>query len=467
MLGVIDENIISEIFHYFPIKYKFNTFQCVSVDWRSIVWRPCFNRRLVLNFQDSTPTSSSLDADSFVQMELFKRCEHSLGELFGPDGIWSELTEVRLTGVTRDMDIVEWIRTIPTLERIELIRPDLESVHAILGSPEDADDLKPRHPNLKSIRLSEIELESIHQLEFLRLDNLKELVLNEVFLIKDDSSFLSSPTRRGSFDTCGEDLQLAPGRKPHCLERLDLYVIPFPELLNFLNNSFSIHSFVSLNFLKIRCLSSTAHADQLAAMIAAKVEPAGWPMLAELEVGIVTSHLVKVLTDKCHPHTLRRLAFTSRVDVAMGPDLGRLADFFPNIEEISFRAKSSSQLIEFARVLSLSNWKSSIRKLKISWTVVNSISVDSLVRLRIAMRGMPFFHAGPRMLRVDRKAHRDSVVHVGDAFDRFYRELCHDRIVCECDECAQGGVDESHTWEMAEEEWAELDKDLKAAYSHV
>lgn len=49
-------------------------------------------------------------------------------------------------------------------------------------------------------------------------------------------------------------------------------------------------------------------------------------------------------------------------------------------------------------------------------------------------------------------------------FCAFFDELCRDRIVCECNDCAGGDFDPSHILEMAQDEWDSLPSELKHSY---
>jgi hypothetical protein len=471
--GILDEYLIFEILQYFPLRRRFCAFQFVSKDFYAAVNKPLFNRKLELDLRDSfnedledphhTAVAKLLSEDAQFQLLIYERCIGNLRFLFDKKGLWSQISELILVGLKTDSQIIRWVARLDSLESLELIAPEVAAVHDLL----DCDQL----PQLKSICLRDVEFESLQELDLFGRPALEELILSEIFLIKDYSILSSSIIDLEPLSSQLEDSLLNPSppptaildKLPHVLRRLDLYVIPFPELLGYLKTAFSNYLFPDLNYLKIRCLASSTNADQLASLIDSRVETHGWSALEELEIGIATPKVIRVIEDKCNRSSLKRLAFSSRVDLTrIDVELHSFAAAFPNVSKISFRAKSSSQISEFADLVSRTPWRNSLDKLKISWHIVNSVGVADLVKLRIALGAMRTFIAGSRSLAASRTGiARDGMRN--DGFQNFFIEVCKDRIICECEEC-QASPDESHVVEIATEEWAELDLGLKQSY---
>ena len=446
----LDEHVLNEIFSFFPELFKFKTLQFLAKDYRDFVWNCQFNGRLELDFDASSCS---------IPLALLNARRGSEHTLFARGAIWSRLRHLRLVGQTEfSPALLELIvgANIETLERIELIRANSETVSSLLG-------LVGESSCLRSISICEAELESVHELDVFSIPSLQELRLNELFLIKDQSVLtISPPSRAVSRDELVVVEEL-PQQTTHGLERLELYLLPFSELLNFLKLSFSTHRFPNLSVLKIRCLSNVAHADQLASVLSAKVGDGGLPALADLDVGILTERLLNSVEAVCGQAGLRRLSFASRLEIDVATDLLGFAQQFPDVEELTVRVKHSEQLAALAAVVADSNWKQSLKKLKLTWSVINSISAEALVALRAAVAEARRVHAAQRSFVIESRT--KSAPAIVNPFERFFVELCRDRIVCECDECAYGDVDESHILDLAQEEWDALEESQRMEFA--
>jgi hypothetical protein len=221
---------------------------------------------------------------------------------------------------------------------------------------------------------------------------------------------------------------------------MDIYISPFPELLNFLRLSLSRVTLEHLSVLSLRCVGSSSQSDQLASVISAKVPRLGWTNLRELEVGVVTNALVSVLKERCP--SLRRINLSAQAEAR----LVDIAHAFPQVSDLSLRVKSNDQLGELISVLHLTSWKSNIKRLKITWTVVNSIPAESLVKLRIALRDLAGIKCTARSITLWTDSRGSKPL---DAFSLFLSEICR-------------GEHKS-----AQEEWGRLSDDLRNAYSQL
>ena len=426
----MDENILNEIVSYFPRKFKFSTFQFVSKDFYAFVWNPNYNRAVTFDFEHRPG----------LDVKLLNR--KSKDTLFGTSCIWSSLSRVKLIGLTdnRHLSLVEQLASLSSLEHVEITRSQPGCVKALIAGLRGSQ-------SLVSLVISEVEMETVEDIDVwsLRLPHLTSLVLNEVFVIHSPGSGPSSPSGLGTMASL----------YPSCLERMDIYVGPFPELLNVFQRALSTVSLSNLTFLRIRCPSTPSHPDKLASVISAKVSVNGWPSLNQLEVGFVTSSLVHSLRDRCP--AVSRISFSDRVDAT----LTEIACAFPQVHDLTLRVKHNGQLEELVQVYMNTSWRHSVDHLKVTWTVVNSMSVETLVALRVAV-GLRFFHCSARSLHAS-----DSLcVRRESFFCAFFDELCRDRIVCECDDCGggTGDVDACHILETAQEEWEALPSELKHSY---
>ena len=427
--------LLNEIFSFLPDKDRFATIQRVSKEWKAVVWHPEFNRDVCLHLDSRNPKD--------IQTRMFRKFEKKLHALVGPAGLWSQLQRLSITGVPHDSDMINSIlQTGPFLQSLELIRPDPEAVCSLVES-------SCKLENVTRISIKEVELESLHEIDFFSFSLLTSLSLEEVFLVKDHSVLsLTPPSPADDFIS----------RESHNLKSLDLYILPFSELLNFLKLSLTRFLFPCLLHLRLRCLSSSQHADQLASVIDSKVPVGGWSSLASIEVGIVTDDLVECISSKCDPANLREMKFPSKLDLTLMQTFYKFANRFNHVSDLTVRIKSSKQLEELAEVITDTPWQFSIDRLKISWSLVNSISVTALTRLRICLGKGRSLHASSRMASIQREDSRGKK----DAYSIFFQELCKDRLVCECEECAGGQVVEEHVRALAEEEWeAELPRNLR------
>jgi hypothetical protein len=426
----MDENILNEIVSYFPNKFKFNTFQFVSKEFHAFVWNPNYNRLAIFDFE-RRPS---------IDVKLLNR--KSITTLLSPGGIWSNLSSVKLVGLMDNchISLVHDLTSLRSLEHIEITRSQPNCVKALIGG------LRESH-SLLSLVISEVEMETVEDIDVwsLRLPHLTTLVLNEVFVIHSPGSGPCSPSGQGT----------TASLYPSCIERMDIYVGPFPELLNLFQRALSTISLSNLTYLRIRCPTAPSHPDKLASVISAKVNVNGWPSLAQLEVGFVNSSLIHSLRDRCP--AVSRISFSDRVDAS----LGELACAFPQVVDLTLRVKHDGQLQELVHVFMSTSWRHSVDHLKVIWTVVNSMSIETLIALRVAV-GLKFFHCSPRSLVAS-----DSLcVRRESYFCAFFDELCRDRIVCECDDCGAGtgDVDPLHILEMAQDEWDSLPSELKHSY---
>lgn len=425
----MDENILNEIVSYFPKKFKFNMFQLVSKEFNAFVWNPNYNRSAIFDFE-RRPS---------IDVKLFN--SKSRSTLFGPGGIWSNLSSVKLVGLMDNchISLVHDLTSLRSLEHIEITRSQPNCVKALIKGLGESQ-------SLLSLVISEVEMETVEDIDVwsLRLPHLTTLKLNEVFVIHSPGSGPCSPS---GFGTTAGLLY------PSCLEHMDIYVGPFPELLNLLQRALSTVSLSNLTYLRIRCPTAPSHPDKLASVISAKVNVNGWPSLTQLEVGFVNSSLIHSLRDRCPG--VSRISFSDRVDAS----LGEVACAFPQVVDITLRVKHDSQLQELVQVFMSTSWRHSVDHIKVTWTVVNSMSIDTLIALRVSV-GLKFFHCSPRSLIAS-----DSLcVRRESYFCAFFDELCRDRIVCECNDCAGGDFDPSHILEMAQDEWDSLPSELKHSY---
>lgn len=444
----LEENVLNEIVSYFPSNFKFKTLQFLAKDFSNFVWNSIFNSELVIDF-------NAVKASACRSLLLSRRGQEQT--LFQSGGIWSNLRHLKLVGWRDNASLLELIvvSNLHTLESIHLVRPDADAVSllvALLQTPS----------NVKSVTIAEAELESVHDLCFLTIPTLTELKLNELFLIKDQSILtISPPSRSSSFE--GQIVERDANTVAHGLTNLELYLLPFSELLNFLKISFSSYTFPDLKRLQIRCLSGVSHADQLAAVLAAKAGDAGLSALEDFDVGILTKRLLFTLETVCSGSSLRKLSFASRLEIDVSSDLSDFAHRFPAIENLSVRIKSSEQVVELATVVSNSNWSRSLTAVKVTWSVVNSIDGRALVRLRASLARSDNVHATQRTFILDDRV--SIPISSKEPFEVFFNELCRDRIVCECDECSCGEQDESHILELAQEEWYSLEIDQRTQFS--
>ena len=436
------ELLFNEIFSYLSEKDKFSILQKVCREWRTVVWHPEFNQTVSLRLDESNT--------KHVQTQMYRKFEKHLNALLESTGAWSQLLRLSITGLTHTSPLLDYIAPIgSSVQSLQLIRPDPESVHSIV---ENAHQFK----NLSKMCVSEVELEFLHEIDFLSFPLLTDLTLEEVFLVKDHSVLSLTPPSHED-DNFNGDI-----RETCKLVSLDLYILPFSELLNFLKTCLNRFFFPSLTYFRVRCLSASQHADQLATVIETKVPRRGWHSLESIEIGIVTDDLVEAISSRCDPATLHKIFFPSKIDISFNTTLSLFANRFCNVSDLSVRIKSSKQVEELAGVISNSPWRYSISSIKVSWSSINSISVIALVKLRLSL-GRDFeqqaFKASSRMVSATLRCTYSK--EDDDPFKRFFHELCRDRIVCECEECASSSNIE-HISALAEEEWeSELPKKLR------
>jgi hypothetical protein len=428
---MFEDHVLNKIEGYLDPQVKLECLQFVSRDMHAFAWNPEFSPTLII------------EAGS-LHMQLV-RSDISRAKL-----LYSRLKRIRLVGPKHTEVFEEFVQlNHETVEFIELIKPDSSAVRTLM-------DCLPKLQGLRYLYVSETELESVEDLDVfaINLPKLEELIVNEVFMIRGLSSTSTPVSPNTSLLAKSQSL----------LERLDIYILPFGELLEFLKRSFSHCVFPSLRFFHVRCLSSPAHADQLANVIEAKVPSQGWNCLQDVDVGIVTDSLVSSLKNVCTDQ-VRSVCFSARLET----DLGLIAEAFPLIRNFSARVKHNAQLLELVHVISDSSWSGSLKNFRVSWSVVNSMSAETLVRLRISLGRLGFFHASARLVTACTETRPKPMVQRGDGFEIFFIDICKDRIVCECDECGAGtgDVNPAHILELAREEWDCMDQSLKAEFLSV
>ena len=434
-----DETLTNEISIFLGKKERFKTLQFLSRELYAFVWNPQYSQSLVLG------ASGGIEP-ALVKFSLERAVE-----------LWSKLKHLTMVGTEADTPLI-FQRLLEantsSLYCIELVKPSAHSVATLLS-------MLPRCSQVSTLKLAEAELESVGDLAIYRsgVCSVRRLIIDEIFLVRSSTnpSVVSSPM-------AVKALMRRP-REEQALESLDVYILPFSEQISFLNSCLSYGLFPNLSSIRIRCLSSVSHADMLASVIEAKVPIHGWPLMERIDTGMITESLFATLTDHCAADRIKSLSFGDRIDVEL-PDL---TNAFPLTEIFVARVKNNIHFLRMVEAIEVSSWKSSLRSLKISWSVLNSISVSVLVRLRIALHDLAWFRASARQVTVT--ASKQSrvappTVVSKDAFQMFFVEICKDRIVCECDECGAGcgDVDETHVLEMAQDEWNELDKNLRNEY---
>ena len=403
----MEDQLLNAIMAYFSDEVRFEVFQFVSRDWHACVWNPSFNQSLVL---DSCQSSSiGMRLVRFRGLDVFS-------------SVWSRLVSVKLVGI-KDPALVRAVMAIPSLRTVEMASTTAECVGIVVGA-------LPR--SIEHLSISQVELNDCEEMCIFssNLANITTLTLSEVFIVKPPGRCHSSHSHRRS----------KIPKFPSLLEEMDVYISPFPELLNFLRLSLSRVTLEHLSVLSLRCVGSASQSDQLASVISAKVPRQGWTNLRELEVGIVTNALVSVLKERCP--SLRRINLSAQAEAR----LVDIAHAFPQVCDLALRVKSNDQLGELISVLHLTSWKSNIKRLKITWTVVNSIPAESLVKLRIALRDLAGIKCTARSITLwtDSRGSRPL-----DAFSLFLSEICR-------------GEHKS-----AQEEWGRLSDDLRNAYSQL
>ena len=350
-----------------------------------------------------------------------------------PTGLWCALKEVKIdfSKIPDEHQLALHLRALTTLECMHLLGASAEFLLTLFADPQGLS-------SLKSLILEDAECgESQDWLlgMFLRFRCLEELVLNEVSFVKSvGGSAVPSPRSLEGADFW------------HQIQKIDLYLIPFAEVIGFVRASFPSHMPL-LKSLKFKCLSSVRDSSLLGAILDSRL--AELPMLEELEVGILTASVAQFLQRKCMH--LRRLVVPSRLAVSAG-----ILTHLPRLTTIDFRITSNAQLEELASLLADHGSLASVR---LQWNTANGISVHALLHCRHVLSQMRSFHVQARSLEASLfqpMAQPDS------GFRRFYAELCQYRIVCECDECVRGERDEEHVLELAEEEWDQLDPGIRA-----
>jgi len=418
-------------------------------------------------------------------------------------------------------ELVGFVREMESVRRIELISPPVDFVIEMFLDRKITDcycldeenincvDEKLENPegenfliNLEQLWLQDVEIDTMTKIFnyniFLKLKNLKEIFFNDIYSIKTSTaSILSGSTpqsRSMSFDESSvvsggggldqvsftSNSLLSPGPSPPAqlvmndpfqfpppvsqdvihnrIEKIDLYMIPFNETLNFIKINF-LHNFPNLKILRIRCLSSAKHASLLADVFRYKFIDSGLPSLEEIEIGFLNSDFIRFIVDVCEPNALRKLSVTSRIDLSGSTIADELYDFgqkFSHLSELNLRINKNSQLEELIEFLANSSFFDKIEKIKLTWNLINSIELDTLVRFRDTLNMFGRFIVSSSSLLAERKGPRKIYT---DAFERYYWEFCEQRVYCECEDCLDereeetGVENEEHLRRIAREEW--------------
>ena len=446
---------------------------------------------------------------------------YSVDELFGKNMIFSKIKELKIKFkldqiFTRELaELVGFVREMDTLRRIELISPPIDFVIDLFLDKEITDcycldednincvDEKLENPegesflvNLESLWLQDVEIDTMTKIFnyniFLKFEKLSEIFFNDIYSIKTNTaSILSGSTpqsRSMSFDevsvlSAGDQISLSnsmisPGPSPQLnmhdpfqfppavsqevvhnrIEKLDLYMIPFNEALNFIKINF-LHNFPNLKVLKIRCLSSAKHAGLLADVLRYKFNDAGLPSLEEIEIGFLNQDFVKFIVNVCEPNSLKKLSVTSRMDlggVSIADELYEFGCKFDNLLELNLRINKNSQLEELIEFIKDAKFYHKIQRIKITWNLINSIELDTLVTFRHLLAEFDKFIVSSSSLFVE----RCGITKVySNAFERYFFEFCQERVYCECDDCLDEREEESgiendqHLQRIAREEW--------------
>jgi hypothetical protein len=426
---MFEDHILNKVVAFVDDGVKFSVLQFVSRDFHAFAWNPEFNTELAL--AKKAKRNMRLIACSPAKAKQ----------------LWSRLKRLKFAGPADEQLFTLFLDlNVSSLERIELEKPSSACVKVMM-------ERIPRARNLRALHIAETELQTVEELNVFaeNLPKFSELFLSEVFIVR-SAGLVSVPASPSVIDK----------RESSQLDRLDVYILPFGELLEFFKLTLSTVLLPKLSYLRIRCLTSPGHAEELAAVIDAKVPTKGWAALTDIDVGILTESLVDTI-ENVSGDAIKTAAFTARVEV----EIKRLPEVFPQIQSLTMRVKHNQQLCELIEVIQNSGWKSSLRNIRFSWSLVNSISVETFVQLRILLRAFKHFHACARYLTASTCFDKSPEIALpSSAFDVFFTEMCVDRIVCECDNCGggTGDVDPSHVIETAEEEWESLPLELKTQY---
>jgi hypothetical protein len=446
-----------------------------------------------------------------------------VNELFGEGGIFSKISQIKIKFKIDQIfnrefsELISHLRVMETLTKIELVSPPVDFVSELFLDQKITDcycldednincvDERLENPEgeeflsqLECLSLQDVEIDTMTKIFnynfFLKFKSLKEIFFNDIYSIKTNTaSILSGSTPRSrsmSFDESSvvgglydqqSIVTLSPGPSPPSqlilddpfqfpprvsvdvvhdnIEKIDLYMIPFNEALNFIKINF-LHNFPNLKVLKIRCLSSSKHAGLLTEVLRYQFASSGLPSLEEIEIGFLTAEFATLLIDVCEPNCLKKLSVTSRIDFSGESISEKLFDFGKrfNLSEINFRIHKNTQLLEIIELIESTPLLHSLKKIKISWNLINSIEIDSLINLRGLLKNFNKFIVSSCSVVVERDAPKRIFI---STFERFYFEFCQQRVYCECEECLDerddetGIENEEHLRRIATGEWTE------------
>jgi len=419
-------------------------------------------------------------------------------------------------------EMIGYLREMESLVNIELISPpidfvseffidrkitdcyclDEENINCVderLENPEGEEFLI----NLEHLTLQDVEIDTMTKIFnyniFIKFEKLREVFFNDIYSIKTNTaSILSGSTpqsRSMSFDestsvvggpfggidqmSVTSPSMLSPSPPAQLIledpfqfpppvaqdlvhakiEKIDLYMIPFNEAANFIKINF-LHNFPNLRVLRIRCLSSAKHAGMLGSVLNYKFRKL--PSLEEIEIGFLTTEFIRFIVDTCEPSSLRKLSVTSRLDFSGNSVSDELHDFgakFTQLSDLNIRIHKNIQLEELCILFDETPLRSSLKRIKISWNLVNAIELDTLVKLRLILRGsngVKFIVSSCSVVVINCTVESASY---SNAFERYYYEFCEQRVYCECDECLDERVEESgieneeHLRRIAMQEW--------------
>jgi hypothetical protein len=522
----LDENSISELVSWLDTGFLFRVVSQLNTDFRRLVYKPDHNRSLFLDFSrihelesfGRRHSSESSETD-LLHLKLWK--SFSADELFGDSKMFSQLEHVTIKFKfdqnihSRDLEeLAESLRRVRSIHSIELISPpvdfltdlftDLTMADCYCLDEDSVNCVDERletyvgegfFPQLESLVVQEAEIDSFGKIFnyniFVKFKRLKEVVFNEIYSVRHSSTasvFSTTPRSRSmsmedasSFLTdsvVNESLTLPSAASPqvltvdpfwvcstavraHPIEVIDLYMIPFNEAYDFVRHHFLDDSFPNLKTLRIRCISSTKHCNLLTSVMEKKFNTL--PSLEEIEIGSLTKPLVEFLTSA--GRSLRKLSVTSRMDLRnFVDDLWDFATTFP-LEELNIRISKSVQLDELAELIDQTTfWRKSLKRIKINWNLINSMSIETLVFFRHLFRH--FDHFIVSACGIVGTAVGEEVGRYSTPFEMFYYEFCEQRIFCHCTECLDreepGEENELHLRRLALEEWeTELSSELK------
>ena len=425
MISKLNEELLRLILSWVPDEERFGTVSLVNREFALNVWKPDYNQTLILDF-----TATRRNKCVYIEMLRVRGSEI----LFKT--VWSKIKRIEICFFQEDQ--LSLISSLPTtIEEIRLVSPTREFVYQLFSTDVFA--------NLKKLILEEIRCESIESIfnksPFEKFPSMNEFVLNEIFLVKlNNSSKVHFPP--------------SPSDSVFRTEKIELYLIPFTEVVEFVGDFFGA-SFPVLKILKFKCLSSVGDANLLAAALKQQID--SLPALEEFEAGVLTVSLLEFL-EITSWSSLRKLTIPSRLAVSGDKLVGFLTEC-PYFNELTIRVGSSNQVDDLSDALAELN----LEHLEIQWNTLNGISVQSLVKLRNALASFGTFNVSVRSLTADRSESKESL---STDFEIFFSEICQNRIVCECNEC-EDQPSEEHVLELARDEWDQLDDQSRRVFSRI